>query len=228
MLSKFKNALLMYRSALRAPSCCLSSFYRQFCQVHFRHLANAGPVPVVNSDQHAIETLEPWQENVAISLARNPKDAKDVIVDDLDATLEAHRSSNRAAVIRRVGYTVINTKRLRERPFYLEQGSDGDSAAKKVHEEIQEEKDGTLMPMWPLDSVQAKALYGEKCKTYYKKGDALEYNGAVIWCQGHWNQRRSFQDTHDTPMKRPWLAYMRTTGGDNLERFVLGSRQGLF
>ena len=186
-------------------------------------------MPVVNSDQHATETLEPWQENVAISLARNAKDAKDVIVDDLDATLEAHRSSNRAAIIRQVKTTAIITTRLRERPFSLDQGSDGDSAAEKVHEEIQEEKDGTLMPMWPLDSVQARAMYGEKrCKTYYKKGDVLEYNGAVIRCQGHWKQKPSFQDIQDTPMKRPWLAYMKTTGGDNLERFVLESCQVLF
>ena len=177
-------------------------------------------MPVVNSDQHPIEALEPWQENAAISLAKN-KDAKDIIVDDLTATLEAHRASNRALSIREVKNAV--NRRLGKRPF------DGDSGAKKIPEEIHEEKEEKLTPMWPLDSVQAKAKYGKiACKTYYKKGDALEYTGAVAWPQGPWKKTRSFNDTQNTPMKRPWLAYMRTTGEDNLERSVLESCQGWF
>ena len=181
-------------------------------------------MPVVNSDQHAIEALEPWQEDAAISLAKN-KDAKDIIVDDLPATLEAHRASNRAPSIREVKTTVI--RGLGKRPLFLEQGNDGDCGAEKIPEEIHEGKEGKLTPMWPLDSVQAKAKYGEiGCKTYYKKGDALEYTGAVAWPQGFWKKTRSFNDTQDTPMKRPWLAYMRTTGEDNLERSVMESRQG--
>ena len=172
-------------------------------------------MPVVNSDQHAIEKLEPWQENVAFSLARNKKDAKNIVVDSLAATLEAHRASNRAAVIRDV-----KTEGLRKRPLFLEQGNDGDSGAKKIHEE----KESELIPMWPLDSMQAKAKYGNKAyKTYYKKGSALEYTGAVVQPQGFWEQNPSFNDTQDPPMRRPWLAYMRTTGEDNLERFVLES-----
>ena len=192
-------------------------------------------MPVVNSDQHAIETLEPWQENVAISLAKNKTDAKNIIVDDLPATLEAHRASNRALVnrrtpvikpvIREIKSKLIDTRRLRERSLSFEQGNDGDSGTKNIHEEKEEK----FNPMWPLDSAQAKAEYGEKrCKTYYEKGDALEYTGAVVWPQRAWKQERSFRDTQDTPMKRPWLAYMKTTGDDNLERFVLESRQGWF
>ena len=186
-------------------------------------------MPVVNSDQHAIETLEPWQENAAISLAKNKKDAKDIAIDDLTATLEAHRASNRAPVIRHPKTTVIKTGGLRKGPLFLEQGNDGDSGAEKIHEEIREEKEGEVALMWPLDSVQAKAKYGEKgCKSYYKKGDVLEYIGAVVRPQGPWKQNRSLRDTQDTPMKRPWLAYMRTTGEDNLERSVLESRQAWF
>lgn len=191
-------------------------------------------MPVVNSNQHAIENLEPWQENVAFSLAKNKKAAKDILVDDLAATLEAHRASNRAAVIHQApvipeAKTLISNTKVFKRPLLLEYGSDGDSAAKKVHEEIHEKKEGPLNPMWPLDSVQAKAKYGEKdCKIYYKKGSALEYTGAVVWCQGFWKQTLSLHKTRDTPMKRPWLAYMRTTGEDNLERSVLESRQWWF
>ena len=202
-------------------------------------------MPVVNSDQHATETLEPWQENVAMSLAINKTDARNIIVDDLTATLEAHRESNRAPVIhrtpvmhpviRQIKNTVIDTRGLRKRPLSFEQGNDGDSEAKEIHEEkeihkeIHKEKEEKFNPMWPLDSAQAKAEYGEKrCKTYYKKGEPLEYTGAVAWPQRPWKQDRSFMDTQDTPMKRPWLAYMKTTGDDNLERFVLECHQGWF
>ena len=235
--------MLMYRSTLRPPSCRQSPFHSYFCHFHVRRLASAGSVPVVNSDQHAIETLEPWQENVAISLAKNKTDAKNIIVDDLTATLEAHRASNRALVIRRtpviqpvireIKNAVIDTRGLKKRPLSFEHDNNGDSGTKniyeEVHEEIHQEKEEKFNPMWPLDSAQAKAEYGEKrCKTYYKKGDALEYTGAVAWPQRPWKQERSFKDTQDTPMKRPWLAYMKTTGDDNLEWFVLESRQGWF
>ena len=222
----------MYRSTLRSPSCPQSPLHCYLCHVHVRRLANAASVPVVNSDQHAIETLEPWQENVAISLAKNKKDSKNIHVDDLRATLEAHRASNRAAaihgppVIRKVETTEIDTKGIK-RPFLFEQSSDGDSAAKKIHEDIHKEKERTPLPMWPLDSVQAKAKYGKKgCKTYYKKGRALEYTGALMLPQGPWKHTRYFCDTQDTPITRPWLAYMRATGEDHLEWSVLESRPG--
>ena len=217
----------MYRSTLRFPSYRQSLFHCYFCYIHVRTLANAVPVPVVNSDQHAIETLEPWQENVAISLAQK-NDTKDILVDDLTATLEAHRASNRATVIREVETLPSNTKGYK-RPLLLEHGRDGNNAAKKVHEEIYEKIEGPQNPMWPLDSVQAKAKYGEKdCKTYYKKGAALEYTSAVAWCQGHWRQKHSLHKVQDTPMKRPWLAYMGTMGENSLERCVLESRQRWF
>ena len=185
-------------------------------------------MPVVNSDQHPIETLDPWQENVAISQAKNNQDSKSILVDNLSATREAHRAFNRAAVIRVVKPRDIYTKGIK-RPLVLKQSSDGDKAAEKLHGEIYQEEEGTLLPMWPLDSVQAKAKYGEKgCKTYNKKRDALEYTGAVVWPQGPWKQTHSLHDAQDTPMKRPWLAYMRSTGEDHLERSVLESRPGWF
>ena len=215
----------MYRSTLRPPSCRQSKLLCYFCHIHVRRLANAGSVPVVNSDQHSIEYSEPWQENVAVSLAKIKKVPEDILVDDLDATLEAHRASDRPTFIREVE-SVPSYDLKPKRPLRLKQGSDGDGAAKKVHEEIDKKKEGPQNPMWPLDSVQAKARYGEKdCKTYYKKRAALEYTSAVAWCQGPWKQTHSFHKVQDTPMKRPWLAYMRTTGEDSLERCVLESRQ---
>lgn len=192
---------------------------------------------MVNSDRPAIETLESWLENLAISLARNENDAKDIYIDNVAATLEAHRASNRAPVIRYVSKRapviryvrkpVIFTRALRKQALFLEQSNDGDGGAEKTHTKIHEEKEGKLIPMWPLDSVQAKAKYGEQvCGTYRKKRDALEYTGAITYPQGSWEKKGSFKDTQDTQMRRPWLAYMRTTGEDNRERFVVKSRQG--
>ena len=199
----FKNMilLLMYQSTLRPLSCRQLSLLYCSCHIQVRRLASAGSVPLINSDQHPKETFEPWQENNAVSLAKYPKDAKEIIVDNLAATLEAHRASNRAAVIPKLKTT------------------DGDSGAKEIQGEIHEEKEGTLIPIWPLDSKQAKAIYGEeKCKYFSRKGDTLEYAGRVAWCQGFWKQKNPFHQTQGTPMKRPWLAYLRTRGESHLER----------
>ena len=182
---------------------------------------------MVNSDRHAMVTLESWLENLEISLARNENDAKDIFIGSIAATLRAHRASNRAPAIRYIRTPEAFTRALRKQALFLEQSNDGDGGAEKTHTKIHEEKEGKLIPMWPLDSVQAKAKYGEKvCGTYRKKRDALKYNGAITYPQGSWEKKGSFEDTQDTQTRRPWLAYMRTTGEDNLERFVVKSRQG--
>ena len=57
---------------------------------------------VANSDEQAAEPSKTWQDSSGKALARRDEDSKDIIVDDLAATLEAHRASNRAAVVRKV------------------------------------------------------------------------------------------------------------------------------
>lgn len=171
-------------------------------------------MPVANSDRRAIETLEPWQDSSGKMLARREKDAKDIIVDDLSATLEAHRASNRAAVIRKI--KIESNSDLAGpilRPLLRENG-DGGSKAKKT----QEGKEYEVHQMWPADSVQAKVRYGKTgSRDFVKSRDPLEYTGVVQWPKQAWEISDS---PKNMPLQRPWLAYLDTTNEGYLERLT--------
>lgn len=168
---------------------------------------------VANSDQQAIETLEPWQDSNGKMLARNEQDVKDIIVDDLSATLEAHRASNRAAVIRKTptaGSTTLPFKRLS-----IQKDSGRGSRVK----EKSAQKRSRICQLWPADSVQAKKLYGSTgTNGFVKKGDQLEYIGTASSLKSSWKYDPGLEHSQ---MQRPWLAYIRTTSDDKLEQFVL-------
>lgn len=176
------------------------------------------PVPVGSSDKQAIEPLESWQDSSGKALARREKDSKDIIVDDLSATLEAHRASNRAAVIRKIKLRTSDIAGPVLRPL-LSTSDDGGGVATEIHEANEEAKEDEPHQMWPADSVQAKERYGKTgSRGFLKKTDPLEYTGVAQWPKQPWDISHS---SKDLPMQRPWLAYMGTTDDDYLERFVL-------
>ena len=204
----------MHRSALRLRSCCRPRLRRSFYNIHVQRLSSAGNVPAANSDEQAIESLEPWQDFSGKVLARREKDRKNIIVDDLSATLEAHRASNRAAVIRKIQY---GTSDLAP-PFLrlsLGESGNGGNEAKKTHEASENKPHQT----WPADSVQAKERYGKTgSRGFVKKADPLEYTGVAQWPKQPWKINHS---SGDMPMQRPWLAYTETMNEDYRERYVL-------
>lgn len=172
------------------------------CNIHVRPLSSAGGVPVASSDQKAIEILEPWQDNGANAHARKEKGAKDIIVDDVAATLEAHRASNRATV-----YANEKSSKRLVRNIYSEKGN---GAADVTH-------------IWPANSVQARERYGDAfCKELVKRDGPLEYIGSLQWPKGPW---KIIIDDMEMQIQRPWLAYLKTTNEDNIGRFVLRSHQ---
>lgn len=170
-------------------------------------------MPEANSDQQAIETLEPWQDSDIKTLTRNERDAKDIIVDDLSATLEAHRALNRAAVIRKTetdGATSLPFKRL-----LLQKDSGRGSKVK----EISAHKRLRICQLWPADSVQAKKLYGRTgTNGFVQKGVELDYIGTAISPERPWNIDPGLKHPQ---LERPWLAYIKNTSDDKLEQFVL-------
>lgn len=173
-------------------------------------------MPGANSDKQAIESSEPWQDSSAKALARREEDAKDIIIDDLSATLEAHRASNRA-VVRKVETRAMDS--TIKRPL-LDKSGDGGSQVKQTHEG----KEDGLHQMWPAYSVQAKERYRKTGSTSFVKwADSLEYTGATQWAKRPWEISQS---SKNMTMQRPWLSYMGTTNEDHRERFVLKSHQG--
>ena len=180
-------------------------------------------MPVANGDRQAINTLEPWHDSGSKTLAKIEEDAKDIIVDDLAATLEAHRASNRTAVIRKIDTHGFPS------PFkypILKPHSDGELDVESI-QEIKEDKPSPcqMWPEWPRDSVQAKQKYGRLgCTGRVYKGDLLEYVGSIQELQQPWEISNGYEDMY---RQRPWLAYIENTGEDALERFVPENLQGI-
>ena len=176
-------------------------------------------MPVANTEKNTLETLEPWQDSSGNTLARREEHAKDIVVDDLSATLEAHRESNRAAVIQKLKWkSDHDLVDLVSRPLLRTNGDgDGGTEAKKT----KEGKEYEMHQMWPADSVQARKSYG-KTASRVKSKDILEYSGVVQWPKNPWqiSDNSTFK-----PTQRPWLAYLDTTNEDYHQRFVLASYQ---
>ena len=181
--------------------------------------------PAPPSDDGQSDASSDWQTELANA---SPIDTKDIYIHDLSATLEAHRATNRASLIRRV-----HQDAEWEAPFVsplanIEAecspheeatiGSDVQAtpAAASLPEEVvtdsahgtnhgrvkvsrhETEKSWTSV-YWPADSVQLAELTGKK---YHAKPDeVLEYKACLLQCQGPFS-------TSNEKVQRPWLAFL--------------------
>ena len=160
-------------------------------------------------------------------------DAKDIFIDDLSATLEAHRDRNKASIIRRIEQDVKGKLPfLRPLPNISPTSHTNDetipgddvhstSLASTLHEEsiINKAKDDTSEPLtikrrathdqwisyWPADAVQLAELTGKIYKP--KPSEVMEYKPCLLPTQGAFIARQ-------TEPQRPWLEFL-----GNLERF---------
>lgn len=192
-----------------------------------------------------IETLSSWEDHHAREVGRKPVDAQDVVIDDLSATLHAHRASNRASVIRKIA-APSDIPDLFLRPSINEKHQSEGSPSEDLTEGIALAKNGLKSGVtgdqaeqtqqgqiagsriWPADSVQAQEGYGRRSRKRVRKraGDnfvksrgVLEYTGVPFLPRGSWEYGRS-----STPLlQRPWLAYMEESSGDHLETLVVRS-----
>ena len=179
---------------------------------------------MVHNNRGAVATLEPWQDSDGKALAKKAKDAKDIDIEDLSATLEAHRASNRAIAIRKI---------LDPKDSFRQLSLGGDDHEGSGSDEMSEAKEKKLLRMWPADSVQAKEIKGKignrgsrDTRNFIKKsdmGDILEYDGHPQQLHKPWKVSKHEEDVE---LQRPWLAYIETTSEDNLERFVLRNTDG--
>jgi len=158
-------------------------------------------------------------------------DAKDIYIDDLTATLEAHRQTNKASLIRRVHQDadwqapflspVANTEPAPEsndEPIVdsdahrstlaapLPEESIATPAREDGHDHSQVRKG--LNPKqwaslyWPADSVQLAEITGKLYKA--KPEEILEYDACLIQNQGVFSIKK-------TAAQYPWLAMLRKT-----------------
>lgn len=147
-------------------------------------------------------------------------DTKDIIIDDLQATLEAHRTTNRAAILRKINTEVQPVASIYRPPLdkLLAQNEEleyeaANTSSVKGKWQIKRDK----ARFWPADSVQCQRLREERHERGSKTAeqDDGEYVARNFRPQGYW-QIRFGED-----MQRPWLAHMNGHDGDGLTRWVL-------
>lgn len=193
-----------------------------------RLLSNASVENQVDDKGHVIVNPSTWDEEHGRAVRRRPVDSKDVILDDLSATLEAHRSRNSASVIRKmdtpspfsipfqrlsVGRLAIDREEERRRDL-LDSDPNRNGPKRKTVE----------LQLWPADSVQAQEGYkvgGRKRLRIRRVGISdksvnLEYTGVPLHPTHSWTLK-----VDSLPLlQRPWLAYLEKKSEDNLERYV--------
>ena len=160
---------------------------------NLRFLSNAGAVPLHNSDKQTLESLVAWQDSCAQWPSRMPEDTKDVVLYDLSATLEAHRATNRAAVIRKCAQETIRF------------------VSTSHGEELTSVAGDTGQRRFVSDGASPQDA-GTK-----KSTDPLEYAGAAQSPKRHW---KYIKTRTRMQLQRPWLPYMEHTQGDYAGRCV--------
>ncbi len=206
-----------------------------------KRLLNAGAGYQVDDDRNVIEGSSSWEDHHAREVGRRLVTVKDVVIDDLSATLEAHRASNRASVIRKIHLppdtsefffrpTIdgrhevkeVGNERLPEGRVPAKDGFkrclDGDQAGKTP------EGDVAAMRIWPADSTQAQRAGGGKGwkrvrlrtgNNFVKSTGVLEYTGKSL------RPAQAWANSTVGIFQRPWLAYMEEHSGDGLKRYVV-------
>lgn len=154
---------------------------------------------------------------------------KDIIVDDLAATLLAHRATNRASLVRRINVDLDYVPTDFRRPSIVEQLSLNRSRARKVEKESQSAFGARRAPRVQrtqdnLDLKVGKNTHPQATTRASKKGTECrtprppvpEYEGKDIPPCLPW-KRRLLRRREESP----WLALVANTEGDGLTRYNL-------
>lgn len=159
------------------------------------------------------------------------EDSQDIYVDDLDATLKAHRATNRAKIIRRiragtdpcVKHIVIdrpNDNGSLARNYAATKPNQGakekvmEVSAVKVPSSAGKRNALKASDFWPPGSIQHQKLAKSSPKPM--KGSIQEYHARAMVPIGSW--RCPSEECGHTDWFRPWLNHMSEQGGDALER----------
>ncbi|KAL9014000.1 MAG: hypothetical protein Q9173_001342 [Seirophora scorigena] len=144
------------------------------------------------------------------------EDTQDIYVEDLDATLEAHRATNRAKKIRRIhGGTDPAVKHL-----VLDKSSKAaeeqvvEASVVKVASSTGESKALQPSDFWPHGSRQHQKLV--KSSSRLTKESIKEYYARAMIPVGTWE--RPSEECGHTDGFCPWLKHLSGPGGDGLQR----------
>lgn len=189
---------------------------------------NAATAP--QPDDAGDATNGAWHTELA---GADPTAAKDVFVDDLSATLEAHRESNRAAIIRRIYQdsaaqaSFLNPLAVSEPDDTPTDGAIVNDDVGVIHEDLPAQatsdsaqnttpthvtnkparKRRWIMTHWPKDSIQLAEVTGKMYRG--KEDEVLEYEAYLL-------QPQSPYIPGSKTFKSPWLELMASQSQDQV------------
>lgn len=148
-----------------------------------------------------------------------PDHSHDIFIDDLYATLEAHRTTNRAAIIRKVDSPGPPET---TRPEVQTHAGDnkGTASSPAIHKFLSSKgKTPRAKPwhFWPPHSVQY-AFFWPESKRKIPSNSVLEYIPAAFGPTRWW--QASASDT-SSDCESPWLQHLQTRTGDGLQRYAI-------
>ncbi|KAL9037687.1 MAG: hypothetical protein Q9214_005586, partial [Letrouitia sp. 1 TL-2023] len=143
--------------------------------------------------------------------------SNDIFIDDLYATLEAHRATNRAAIIRKVDSPGHPETTPAETQTHAEDNEDPVSSP-AIHKFFSSKgvvKTPKFKPweFWPPHSDQY-AFFRPKSKKKIHGNSVLEYIPAAFGPTKRW-QASTSDDSSDC--ESPWLRHLQTKTGDGLQ-----------
>ena len=162
------------------------------------------------------EHTPPWSPELPhLPWQRKPK-TKDIFVDDLYATLEAHRATNRAPMIRQVAPAHFsNFMRLR-----LSSPQASESRTQLPVQRVGYDAKDAQSSREPISLRQQLALDTQKLvkeKVPVAATNVVDYVGCYQATYGYW---RIYDDSGLSKMERkPWLAHTKDFQGDGMSRY---------
>lgn len=105
----------MHRCATCLRSCRESRLNQGFYTIGIRLQSTATALSSTSNNRPVKDSQDTWKKGLDLEEKRSQKDDQDVFVNDLSATLEAHRARNRASVIRKVE---ASPSQLIKRPLF--------------------------------------------------------------------------------------------------------------
>ena len=194
----------------------------------------------------SLEGHEQWADKRRDIVKTRPENTKDIYIDNLSATLEAHRETNRASTIRKVGSDVkhhydlpfirrVSVLPLGELSINPADNTDQQILASGIDEKKEDDFEDiniahedpwlkvtsrdSVKPRqhWPADSIQHKQLSGAKPGDRVPEPSVLEYLPISLRPCRSWQLK---EPVLPDKSQWPWLVHVKGYDGDGVERLV--------
>ena len=159
------------------------------------------------------------------------RQAQDIAVNDLQATLEAHRARNRENTIRKILVPPLTAK-VQPCDWQEELNYSGDLKKPLLQEtdinansqSTNEAKKKISLPLWPADSIQAWRMGAIDARRYartsrsFRNEEVLEYRGTPQRTKSIWKILPDNEGQISRRISRPWLGYLEHDSDDPHQR----------